>query len=86
VDVLLTAASSCLALEIPKHIGKTTMPKRTRDYQNKLLEDLRDPAKAVAYLNAALADSEEMFLVALRDVLDYPVEPGLDSHKILDFG
>ncbi len=46
------------------------MPKRTRSYRETLLEDLRDPSEAAAYLNAALDDSDEMFLVALRDVAD----------------
>jgi probable addiction module antidote protein len=46
------------------------MPKRTRDYRIGLLEELRDPDAASHYLNAALEDSEEMFLVALRDVAE----------------
>lgn len=53
-----------------KSIGETTMPKRTTDYRSALLEDLRDPAEAANYLNAALRDSEAMFLVALRDVAE----------------
>ena len=44
------------------------MPKRSSDYRASLLEDLRDPAEAAHYLNAALNDSPEMFLTALRDV------------------
>jgi probable addiction module antidote protein len=44
------------------------MPKRTREYRDSLLEDLQDHNEAAAYLNAALADSQEMFLTALRDV------------------
>lgn len=46
------------------------MPKRTTDYRTRLLEDLKDPAEASHYLNAALRDSEEMLLVALRDVAE----------------
>jgi probable addiction module antidote protein len=46
------------------------MPKRTRPYRESLLEDLQDPAEAATYLNAALIDSDEMFLVALRDVAE----------------
>ncbi len=46
------------------------MPERTRPYRESLLEDLRDPVEAAAYLNAALEDSSEMFLVALRDVAE----------------
>ena len=46
------------------------MPKRTRDYRETLLMDLQNPAEAASYLNAALADSDEMFLLALRDVAE----------------
>ena len=46
------------------------MPKRTRLYRDSLLEDLQQPAEAAAYLNAALEDSDEMFLIALRDVAE----------------
>ncbi len=46
------------------------MPKLTRDYRTGLLEALRDPRQAAEYLNAALEDSYEMFLVALRDVAE----------------
>jgi len=46
------------------------MPKRTRSYRESLLEDLRDPAEAALYLNAAIEDSPEMFLIALKDVAE----------------
>ena len=46
------------------------MPKRTSSYHASLHEDLKDPVEAANYLNAALLDSEEMFLVALRDVAE----------------
>ena len=46
------------------------MPKRTSSYLTSLIEDLKDPAEAANYLNAALSDSEEMFLLALRDVAE----------------
>ncbi len=46
------------------------MPKRSTDYRNSLLEDLKDPIEAAHYLNAALDDSPEMFLSALRDVAE----------------
>jgi probable addiction module antidote protein len=46
------------------------MPKRTRPYRESLLEDLQDPAEAAEYLNAALEDSDEMLLLALRDVAE----------------
>lgn len=46
------------------------MPKRTGDYRSALLEDLRDPREAALYLTEALRESEEMFLMALRDVAE----------------
>jgi probable addiction module antidote protein len=46
------------------------MPKRTVDYHSTLLEDLKDPQEAADYLTAALSESEDMFLVALRDVAE----------------
>ena len=46
------------------------MPKRTTEFREDLLGDLADPREAAEYLNAALEDSEELFLVALRDVAD----------------
>ncbi|MGK5085747.1 addiction module antidote protein [Bdellovibrionota bacterium FG-1] len=48
------------------------MPKRTRNYEKDLVEDLKKPEEAAAYLNAHLdddtEDAEELFLIALRDV------------------
>jgi probable addiction module antidote protein len=46
------------------------MPKRTSDYRTELLKDLADPQEAAHYLNAAVEDSEEMVLVALRDIAE----------------
>jgi probable addiction module antidote protein len=46
------------------------MPKRTSDYHDGLLEELRDPRMAAHYLNAAYEDSPEMFLKALRNVAE----------------
>ena len=46
------------------------MPKRSSDYRDDLLADLRDPGEAALYLQAAMEDSEAMFLVALRDVAE----------------
>jgi len=46
------------------------MPKRTRDYREGLLKSLLEPNAAAVYLNAALEDSDEMFLIALRDVAE----------------
>src|SRR5208283_699712 len=44
------------------------MPRKSRPYREALLEDLASPTEAAHYLNAAIADSREMFLEALRDV------------------
>src|SRR5574341_2189470 len=48
------------------------MPKRTRSYEKSLIESLKDPREAAAYLNAHLEgedpDSDDLFLLALRDV------------------
>ena len=48
------------------------MPKRTRSYEEDLVEQLKDTKFAVEYLNASLEDSdegsEERFLMALRHV------------------
>jgi probable addiction module antidote protein len=46
------------------------MPKRTSDFRAGFLEDLSDPQEAASYLNAAIADSEAMVLVALRDIAE----------------
>jgi len=46
------------------------MPKRTKPYRDGLLAALQDPVQAAHYLNATLADSDEMFLTALRDVAE----------------
>ena len=44
---------------------------RSIDYHKTLVEDLKDPAEAAGYLNAALADGDsEYFLVALRNVAE----------------
>ena len=46
------------------------MPKRTVNFRERLLEDLANPEEAALYLNAAAEDSEEMLLVALRDIAE----------------
>jgi probable addiction module antidote protein len=46
------------------------MPKRTRDYHSWHIKQLTDPQTAASYLNAALDDSKEMFLKALRNVAE----------------
>jgi probable addiction module antidote protein len=44
------------------------MPSRTRPYREALLEALADPVEAAHYLSAAIGDSPDMFLKALRNV------------------
>jgi probable addiction module antidote protein len=46
------------------------MPKRTRDYHSWLIKRLSDRHEAERYLKVAMADSEEMFLKALRNVAE----------------
>jgi len=46
------------------------MPKRTANFREQLLKDLASPSEAALYLNAAEEDSEEMLLIALRDVAE----------------
>lgn len=44
--------------------------KKTKDYEESLLEVLQDPEEALEYLNAALMDEDqEVFLLALKHVL-----------------
>lgn len=46
------------------------MKKKYRNYEESLLEALKDPEEAIAYLNAALIDEDQrVFLLALKDVL-----------------
>lgn len=46
------------------------MPKRIREHHTWLLGQLDDPIVAASYLNAARKDTEELFLVALRNVAE----------------
>ncbi len=47
------------------------MSELTAKYVDGLYEDLRDPAEAAAYLNAAVEDGDQQgFLLALRDVAE----------------
>ena len=41
-----------------------------KSYRAELLKQLHDPKEAAEYLNACMADSEEVFLLALRDVVE----------------
>lgn len=48
---------------------KTKSAKRDVSYAERLAEDLRDPAEAARYLEAAMEDDDPaVFLVALREV------------------
>lgn len=47
------------------------MAKRTTTYQEDLIESLKDPREAAAYLNAAMEDGDRaLFLLALRNVAE----------------
>lgn len=46
------------------------MPKRTRNYDSWLLKELIDPFVAANYINAASEDSDEMLLIAMRNVAE----------------
>jgi probable addiction module antidote protein len=47
------------------------MMPRSRSYQDDLLQALKDPEEAAAYLSAALEDgNEQVFLLAVRNVVD----------------
>ena len=41
-----------------------------KSYRCELLKQLKDPKEAAEYLNACMSDSEEVFLLALRDVVE----------------
>jgi len=41
-----------------------------RSYREELLKQLKNPKEAAEYLNACMNDSEEVFLLALRDVVE----------------
>src|SRR5437867_12922913 len=44
---------------------------KSKNYQDSLIESLKDPVEAAEYLNTALEEGEpEVFLLALRDVVD----------------
>jgi probable addiction module antidote protein len=47
------------------------MAKKTTTYQEDLIEALKDPREAAAYLNAAMEEgARELFLLALRNVAE----------------
>jgi DNA-binding phage protein len=47
------------------------MAKKTTSYQKDLIEALKDPREAVAYLNAVMDEGDrELFLLALRNVAE----------------
>lgn len=41
-----------------------------KSYQDELLKQLRNPVEAAEYLNACFNDSEKVFLVGLRNVVE----------------
>ncbi|MBX9830598.1 putative addiction module antidote protein [Candidatus Babeliales bacterium] len=50
---------------------KITKKSRHIDYHERLIEDLKDPIEAIAYLNAALMDEDpRIFLIAVRNVIE----------------
>ncbi len=42
----------------------------TKSYRAELLKQLKNPREAAEYLNACFEDSEEVFLLGLRDVVE----------------
>ena len=46
------------------------MPRRSRKYETGLTQRLKDKTHAINYLNAAADESDEAFLLALRDVVE----------------
>ena len=47
------------------------MPKKTTTYQEDLIEALKDPREAAAYLNLAMEEEDRaLFLLALRNVAE----------------
>ena len=57
--------------ELGQLAEKTGLSRSNRPYKEELLEDLRNPSEAAAYLTAALEDgSPDVFLLALRDVAE----------------
>lgn len=42
----------------------------TKSYHAELMKQLKDPREAAEYLNACLEDSEEVFLLGLRNVVE----------------
>ena len=55
------------------------MPKRTSAYRDRLLQRLENPDEAANYLNAAKDDSLEVFLEALKDVVQARQMSGVAS-------
>jgi probable addiction module antidote protein len=51
--------------------GEVAMAKRMTTYQEDLIESLKNPREAAAYLNAAMEDGDRaLFLLALRNVAE----------------
>ncbi|PCI27074.1 MAG: hypothetical protein COB67_09480 [SAR324 cluster bacterium] len=63
------------------------MGKRSRDYHEILIEDLKEPAEAAAYLEVALEEgSNEEFLLALRNVAELSILVLMPHATTLDCG
>jgi DNA-binding phage protein len=61
---------------------KQTKKRVFEDYQEKLLQDLRDPGLALAYLNEAIKDDDpRIFLLALQNVLESQGIPATSIKK-----
>jgi probable addiction module antidote protein len=52
-----------------------------KSYHDELIEQLKDPKEASEYLNACLEDSEEVFLLGLRNVVEARGGVGTLSRK-----
>jgi probable addiction module antidote protein len=51
-------------------ITKKAKKPKTSDYKEFLLKRLKDPKMAAGYLTASLAEGEEVFLLAVKDVAE----------------
>lgn len=51
-------------------ITKQAKKQRTSDYRDFLSRRLQDPEQAAGYLTASLAEGEEAFLLAIKDVAE----------------
>jgi DNA-binding phage protein len=61
--------------------------RKFRDHEEKLIQDLQDPEKALAYFNATLMDEDqEVFLLTLKHVFKAQgIEKSVDNLRWHDF-